>query len=248
MAYPPTAFPPTSHTLLEKVRSDDPIQRKVAMEAFCKAYQAPIHALARKLGFSFEDAQDLTQEMFLKVIKGEVLQKFERERGTKFSAWLMVLFKNLTLHYRQSRATLKRGGAYEHVPFDGQQAEQAFQQLHQSGMEAPLMFDLMLARQIWEQTRTRIHAKYERTAYAEMVAELEPIILLNTWPQPPSPTQAEFALKHGTTAAQLRTFLSRNLRSQAGRHFAEEAAASSPGITAEDTEELWQLLREHAGT
>ena len=233
--------------MLERVCSTDPIQREVAMETFCEVYHAPIHALARKFGFSFEDAQDLAQELFLKVIKGDVLQKFERERGTKFSAWLMVLFKNLTLHHRQSRATMKRGGGYEHVPLNTQQAEDAFLQLHQSGMEAPLMFDLMLARQIWQHTRNRIQAKYQRTPYAAMVAELEPIILLPSWPQPPAPTQAEFALKHGTTAAQLRTFLSRNLRSQAGRQFAEEAAASSPGITAEDIEELWQLLREHAG-
>ena len=226
----------------------DPQQRKVAMEHFCEVYHAPIYALARKLGFSLEDAQDLTQDLFLKVIKGDVLQKFERERGTKFSAWLMVLFKNLTLHHRQSRATIKRGGTYEHVTLNTQYAEEAFLNLHQTGMEAALMFDLMLAREIWAQAREQIFHKYAGTPYGPMVEELEPIVLLSAWPPPPAPSQAEFAVKHGVTAIQLRTFLSRNLRSQAGKQFAAEAAGSSPGITPEDIEELWQLLREHAGT
>ena len=246
MATPASQFPPTSLTMLEKVRSPDPLQRKVALTLFCEVYHAPIHALARKFGFSLEDAQDLTQDMFLKVIKGDVLQKFERERGTKFSSWLITLFKNLTLHHRQSRATIKRGGTVEHVTLSTQNAEEAFLDLHQTGMEAPLMFDLMLARQIWSQTRERIQEKYARTPYGAMVSELEPVILLAAWPPPPAQSQGEFASQHGITAAQLRTFLSRNLRSQAGRLFAEQAAAASPGITAEDTEELWQLLREHA--
>lgn len=224
----------------------DPQQRKVAMQHFCEVYHAPIHALARKLGFSLEDAQDLTQDLFLKVIRGDVLQKFERERG-KFSTWLMVMFKNLTLHYRQSRSTLKRGGAVEHVTLNTQYAEEAFLNLHQTSMEAALMFDLMLAREIWAQARARVFEKYAGTPYDLMVKELEPVLLLPAWPPPPAISQADFALKHAITVIQLRTFLSRNLRSQASKQFAAEAAGSSPGITPEDIEELWQLLREHAG-
>ncbi|MDB6138380.1 MAG: polymerase sigma factor [Verrucomicrobiaceae bacterium] len=248
MASAAPIFPTTSHTMLEKVRSSDPQQRKFALDLFCKTYHPPIHVLARKLGFSLEDAQDLTQDLFLKVIKGSVLQKFDRERGTKFSTWLMAVFKNLTLHFRQAGDTLKRGGTIEHVNLHTQHAEEAFLGLQHTGMEAPLMFDLMLARQIWAQTRERICDKYARTPYGKMVGELEPIILLSIWPPPPAPSQAEFAVRHGVTAVQLRTFLSRNLRSQAGRLFASEAAAASPGITQDDTEELWQLLREHAGS
>ena len=115
-------------------------------------------------------------------------------------------------------------------------------------MEAALMFDLMLAREIWAQARERVFEKYAGTPYDLMVRELEPILLLPAWPPPPAISQTEFAVKHHVTAIQLRTFLSRNLRSQASKQFTFEAAGSSPGITPEDIEELWPLLREHAGT
>ena len=246
MAKPVHLFPPTSVTLIQKVQSPDTQQREVAMRRFCRVYHPPIHALARKLGFSVEDAEDLTQDLFLKVIKGDVLQKFERERGTSFSAWLMTLFKNLTLHHRQAQATLKRGGGHEHVELNTQYAEQSYQNLHNTGMEAPLMFDLMLAREIWVHALDSMRGKHAHTPHSALVRELEPLILLPAWPPPPAPPQSEFASRHGISAAQLRTFLCRTLRTQAERLFAAEAAAASPGITAEDISQLWELLRQNA--
>jgi DNA-directed RNA polymerase specialized sigma24 family protein len=246
MAKPVHLFPPTSHTLIEKVQSTDVKQREVAMLRFCRVYHPPIHALARRLGFSVEDAEDLTQDLFLKVIRSDVLQKFERARGTKFSAWLMTLFKNLTAHHRQAQATIKRGGGHEHVDLNTQYAEQTFQSLHHTGLEPALMFDLMLAREIWVHAQDSMRKKHAHTPHSILVMELEPLILLPNWPPPPAQPQSEFARRHGITATQLRTFLCRTLRTQAERLFAAEAEAASPGITVEDIAQLWELLRQHA--
>jgi len=246
MAKPAPQFPTTSQTLIENVQSADMGQREVGMQRFCRVYHPPIHALARKLGFSVEDAEDLTQDLFLKVIRGNVLQKFDRSQGSPFSAWLMTLFKNLTLHHRKAQGTIKRGGTHERVVLDTHYAEQSFQNLHSTSMESALMFDLMLASEIWVHALESMRKKHAQTPHSELVMELEPLILLPAWPPPPAPPQSEVASRHGITAAQLRTFLCRTLRSQAERLFAAEAVAASPGITAEDIAQLWELLRQHA--
>ncbi len=239
-------FPPTSLTLIEKVQSTDALQREVAIERFCRVYHPPIHVLARKMGFSVEDAEDLTQDLFLKVIKGDTLQKFDRSRGTKFSSWLITLFKNLSLHHRQAQATIKRGGTHEHVELNTQYAEQSYQTLHHSELEPATMFDLMLAREIWVHALERMRQKHAETPHEALVRELEAYVLLPAWPPPPAPPQGEVAKRHGVTAVQLRTFLCRTLRSQAERLFALEAADASPGITVEDVAQLWELLRQNA--
>jgi RNA polymerase sigma-70 factor (ECF subfamily) len=89
----------------------------IAMADLCAAYWRPLYAYVRRCGRSVEDAQDLTQSFFSRVLEKDYLQHVDPALG-KFRAFLLASLKNfLTNEWRRERAS-KRGGAAHIVSID----------------------------------------------------------------------------------------------------------------------------------
>ena len=54
---------------------------ELALEALCRSYWYPLYAYARRRGSSADDAADLTQEFFSRLLEQEFLQAADREKG-----------------------------------------------------------------------------------------------------------------------------------------------------------------------
>src|SRR3954467_11426631 len=64
-----------------------------ALETLCRAYWYPLYVYVRRQGYSSEDAQDLTQEFFARLLEKNSLMKADRDRG-KFRTFLLGSLKN----------------------------------------------------------------------------------------------------------------------------------------------------------
>ena len=51
-----------------------------ALERLCRTYWYPLYAYVRRKGYSPEDAQDLTQEFFARLLEKNYLSKADRQR------------------------------------------------------------------------------------------------------------------------------------------------------------------------
>src|ERR1700734_1408206 len=74
-------FPTTRWTLV--VAAGDP-QRKDARSALvslCESYWYPLYAYLRRRGYQADQAQDLTQEFFIRVLEGRYLDRADPEKG-----------------------------------------------------------------------------------------------------------------------------------------------------------------------
>lgn len=80
-----------------------------AVSEFVDRYRAPILLFITNAGFPEQDAEDLTQEVFLRLLNDDVLSKAERDKG-KFRSFLLAVTKNLIREERRKRAAVKRGG------------------------------------------------------------------------------------------------------------------------------------------
>jgi RNA polymerase sigma-70 factor (ECF subfamily) len=70
-------FPTTRWTLV--IAAADP-QRKEARSALvslCEGYWYPLYAYVRRRGYPVDHAQDLTQEFFIRVLKGQYIDRAE---------------------------------------------------------------------------------------------------------------------------------------------------------------------------
>ena len=74
---PSGKFPATRWSAVLAARSEDPAERSRALEAIAAAYWKPIYKYLRiRWGKSNEDAKDLTQDFFAKLIEKEYLEDF----------------------------------------------------------------------------------------------------------------------------------------------------------------------------
>lgn len=120
---PGGAFPATRWSVIERALSEDPGRRQEALEALFAVYWKPIYKHLRlRWGRSNEDAKDLTQEFFVRLVGQEVLAEFDPARARLRTYLRMCLDRYVQNHDRDSRR-LKRGGALQHLSLDFVAAE-----------------------------------------------------------------------------------------------------------------------------
>ncbi len=117
-------FATTQWTAVLFASRDGP-ERAAALEKFCAAYWYPIYAFTRRRGNGPDDARDLTQEFFARLIAKDWLAGVER-RDTRFSTLLLTMLKGFLVNEYERGQTAKRGGGIAPVSIDAAQAEQWF--------------------------------------------------------------------------------------------------------------------------
>ncbi|MEM7385561.1 MAG: sigma factor [Verrucomicrobiota bacterium] len=80
-----------------------------ALERLCTTYWFPLYAYARRKGCSPEDAADLTQGLFVRLLGGQFLDGIDPARG-KFRSFLRVAMNRHIADFLTHRNAAKRGG------------------------------------------------------------------------------------------------------------------------------------------
>lgn len=118
-------FQATQWTLV-RVAASDSADSRDALERLCRVYWYPIYAFIRRNGRSPHDAQDLTQDFFVRLLETNSIGRADPRRG-KFRTFLLGALKHfLTDTYRKATAA-KRGGGAQIVSFEELQAEERYQ-------------------------------------------------------------------------------------------------------------------------
>jgi RNA polymerase sigma-70 factor (ECF subfamily) len=99
-------MPTTSPTLLAQLRQPNQPQ---AWERFIQLYTPLLLGWARRQGFHDADAQDLVQEVLVKLV--QALPSYERGPGQSFRGWLFRVTCNQGRDFRRRKATRALPGA-----------------------------------------------------------------------------------------------------------------------------------------
>jgi RNA polymerase sigma-70 factor (ECF subfamily) len=75
----------------------------------CRGYWTPLYTYLRKRGYSAEDAQDLTQSYFSRLLEKGFLQQADASRG-RFRSFLLASLKNFAANEWNREHAQKRGG------------------------------------------------------------------------------------------------------------------------------------------
>ncbi len=98
-----------------------------ALEVLCRTYWYPVYAYVRSRGHRPEDAQDLVQEFFARLLQKNWLADIEPGAG-KFRYFLLTAVKRFLLNDYDRRTAQKRGGGRAVVSIDEAQAEGRYSQ------------------------------------------------------------------------------------------------------------------------
>jgi RNA polymerase sigma factor (sigma-70 family) len=88
----------------------------------CQIYWRPIFTFIYRRGYSAPDAQDLTQDFFVMIMEGNLLQSADPERG-RFRSLLLTSLKNFLIDAAAKQKRHKRGGEVEFVSWEKWMAE-----------------------------------------------------------------------------------------------------------------------------
>ena len=92
-----------------------------SLAVLCENYWFPLYAFVRRAGHSPEDAQDLTQEFFARVLEKHFLAAADREKG-KFRTFLLTALKRFLANEYDRAGAQKRGGGRTIVSLEGLEA------------------------------------------------------------------------------------------------------------------------------
>src|SRR2546428_5579300 len=97
-------------------RSDDGKARE-ALAQLCRIYWRPIFAFICQRGYSVTDAQDLTQDFFMVVLKANLFGQADRNRG-RFRSLLLRSLQNFLSDAHTRESARKRGGDVQFISWD----------------------------------------------------------------------------------------------------------------------------------
>ena len=112
------AFPITRWSLVVAAAAE----AEPSLEALCRQYWHPVYAVARRAGHDVENAKDLTQGFFAKMLDKGWLAAADQEKG-RFRTFLVTALKRYMVNEWHREHTVKRGGFAEAVPLDTELAE-----------------------------------------------------------------------------------------------------------------------------
>jgi len=101
-------------------------QSDAALEELCRTYWFPLYAYVRRRSHAREDAEDLTQAFFARLLEKNFLANLAEEKG-KFRAFLLAALKNFLANEWDKSQRQKRGGGSTPLSLDWQTADTKFQ-------------------------------------------------------------------------------------------------------------------------
>lgn len=116
------AFVTTHWSVVLTAGRSDTTRAHVALEKLCQSYWFPLYTYVRRRGHSPEDAQDLTQEFFARLLARNTFAQAAPQRG-RFRSFLLGSLKHFLANEWEKARAQKRGGRVQLIPLEFDTAE-----------------------------------------------------------------------------------------------------------------------------
>lgn len=101
-------FPTTRWTLVVAAADPQRGETRSALASLCENYWYPLYAYLRRRGYPADQAQDLTQEFFIRLLEGRYLNRADPKKG-RFRCFLLTSLKFFVADEGDRQRAHKRG-------------------------------------------------------------------------------------------------------------------------------------------
>src|SRR5213078_2801787 len=152
-------FTTTHWSLVLEAQGDTPAAQR-ALEILCRTYWRPLYGFVRRHGLGREEAQDLVQEFFARLLEHRNLDAVRREKG-RLRSYLLVSLKRFLANERHRASGVKRYDSGPHVPLDELlQCEAADFELAET-WSADRLYERRWALAVLQQVFGRLESEYK---------------------------------------------------------------------------------------
>jgi RNA polymerase sigma-70 factor (ECF subfamily) len=149
---------------------------KVALEKLCRTYWRPIYCYIRRKGYSAQDAEDLTQELFARMLARNDFADVSPVKG-KFRSFLLKAVNHLLADEWDRATRIKRGGAQPVVSFDSHSGEGHYQLEAADNRNADELYDRQWAMTVIETVLTQLGAEFAAGGKSQLFATLKELLV-----------------------------------------------------------------------
>ena len=147
-----------------------------ALQTLCATYWRPLYTYVRRSGRSVEDAQDLTQSFFARLLAKDYLRHVDPSLG-KFRSFLLAALRNfLTNEWRREQAC-KRGGQAQFLSVDQMTRAEDYYAAGASVCGSPeQLYERNWALALLERAARRLEEEFAAAGKSHIFAQLKPYL------------------------------------------------------------------------
>jgi RNA polymerase sigma-70 factor (ECF subfamily) len=241
----PRRFPTTRWSVVRAAGRTASPEARAALESLCATYWSPVHAFVRRSGRSPDDAPDLTQAFFARVIEKGDFGNARHELG-RFRTFLLTAVRHFLANQSDHERAAKRGGGQARVPIGPQSADDPHRFPEPASDETPeTIYEQRWALTVLDAAMARLERDRQGAGDAVLFVTLRPFLTGDD-----GASYAEAALTLQKAEGAVRVAVHR-LRRRFGRCLRETLAdtVDNPAdVDAELTYLMDVLARRHRGS
>jgi RNA polymerase sigma-70 factor (ECF subfamily) len=233
---PPGLFPTTHWSRVARAGGPPTPEARAALAERCSAYWYPLYALIRRKGHGADEALDLTQDYFARLLEMGTFVAADSERG-RFRSFLLADCSFFLSDRRDRDRALTRGGGRHVLSIDARDAEGRFLREPSHDKTPEWLFErdwtLVLIDPVFDSPEQH----YSQTGRFQLFRQLKPLVS----PHPDPASRSAVAEEVGMTEGNLHVAIHR-LRARFAAGLREEVAATLQNSGEESVEEELRAL------
>jgi RNA polymerase sigma factor (sigma-70 family) len=170
----PVAFA-TTHWSVVLAAQGESAEADAALEKLCRTYWWPLYGFVRRQGYKPEEAQDLTQSFFARLLERKDLETVTREKG-RLRSYLLASIKNFLSKARDREMTVKRGEGRPLISLEDLLARERADQEPAHKLSADHIYERRWALTVLEQVLARLRAEYEAAGNLPLFERLKELL------------------------------------------------------------------------
>jgi len=200
----PREFTTTHWSLVVAAKPDEASRTRArsALEALCRAYWYPLYAFVRHRGYSPDDAQDLTQSFFVRILETGGFASADPGRG-RFRSYLLGAMKNYLANEWHRARTQKRGGGKAILDLDALDPEACYALEPDRSADPDAEFDRKWAQESIGRALDKLQAESEARGKGELFETLKKSLAGE------EPARSETAARLGMTGGAVKAAIHR---------------------------------------
>lgn len=151
-------FPTTRWTLVIAAGDRHGKEARSALVSLCENYWYPLYAYLRRRGYPPGQAQDLTQEFFIRLLEGRYLDRADPGKG-RFRSFLLVSLKFFVADEEDRLRAHKRGGG-KLVPLELSSGEERYQREPAHGETPEHVFERRWALSMLDRVMEKLRKEF----------------------------------------------------------------------------------------
>lgn len=212
-------------------------ERDTALAQLCRRYWVPLYAFLRRKGHSDNNAQDLTQGFFERLLAKDYLKSVAPEKG-RFRSFMLTAIKHYASNEHDRNTAQKRGGGVQTFSMDFVAAEEWYRIEPADSATADLLFERRWALSLLENVISALRNKFEQQGRLELFNHLKPHLTSDSERLPYESIAEHF----GCSVSSVKSTMHRMKKTYRELVRAEVAQTVKPGDVEEELQHLMNVL------